>query len=215
MASQMPRKKYVRSQPVRQPPVVSAFSQTHTCSRFRLSSNHTASPTYSPPGLCTSKALKFALCRLKLQWISGLLAGTSLILSVFSRWTAGRESPTTAATMGVCSLVQVWLVLSYWAQERKSVLWIGRATSREPPKSRRMMCALECLFHLLIPFPKACLVLGFRVNTIAYVLLLSRNYHTFRLLYWISPFSSLLSISPTFIRLTDSTSSSCGFIDPV
>jgi len=190
MASPVIRQKYVRPKAGHHPP---AFTQAGTCSRIHLTTHPSASPTV-PTVLRPSRKLKLALCRLKLQWITGLLAGISLALTVASRWQVGRESPATTTTMGVGSVVQVWLVLCYRTQERKSALLTSRAMGTvgwEKPKSRRLLCVLECFLHLLIPLPRDYLLIGVRVNTIAYVLLLIRNYHVLRLLYWISPFSSL------------------------
>jgi hypothetical protein len=47
------------------------------------------------------------------------------------------------------------------------------------------------LLHLLIPLPEELIPFDFKVNTISYVSLIFRNYHSFRWLYWISPLSSL------------------------
>jgi len=192
MASKVLRKKYERALvPTHSPnKLVSAFSQAHTCSHFRVSS--CPSPTYFPPAPQNLRSLKIAQCRINMQWSTGVLAGISLALSVGGYWAVGCKLPSVTAVLCVCSLVQVWLVLFYWAQEGKTALLTSKAVGAvSKEKSKRILCGLECLLHLLIPLPRDFLVAGVQVNYVAYLLVLSRNYHFLRVLYWISPFSSL------------------------
>ena len=191
MASRVQRKKYIASESPSKSPIklIPAFSQTHT--HFQISST----PAFTPPTPHHShRRLKLVLGRLKLQWVTGLLAGSSLAMSIGSYWVEDWKSPSVTVVLCVCSLVQVWLILSYWVIEGKTTLLTSRAVgtvNSGNSSSRRIWCGLECLLHLIIPMPVDFLVSGIRANFVAYLILLSRNYHFFRLLYWISPYSSL------------------------
>lgn len=171
----------------------SAFSQIRTCSRLQLTS-HPSSPINPAFQPIRSRPSKLSMYRLKLQIASGCLAGISLAMSLGSCWLAGQESLASAIVYGVSSSLQVWLVIFYWRQEEKWVVLTSRALGTEissRAKSRRVLCGLECLLHLLIPLSEDLVSLDFKVNTIAYTSLIFRNCHSFRWLYWISPLSSL------------------------
>lgn len=192
MDAKVLRKKYAGSQGLSPSPLklIPAFSHTHISSHFQLSSLS----SFSPPARHNKKGLQFALFRLELQWITGFLAGISLATSIGSYWTLDLETPSVTAVLCMCSLVQMLLILSYWALEGKAALLTSRAVGavgRKRTSRRRILCGLECLLHLLIPIPRDFLVAGIQANYIAYLILLSRNYHFLRFLFWISPFSSL------------------------
>ena len=181
----MAQRRYRRGQVPFKSPFHPHLSQvevsTHTTHRTDLLST----------GRKTYRDYKLAWCRTQLQWTAGLNAALSLALSIVSLCTAGSETETVVTGIAVCSVIQVWLVLFYWVKAGKFALLLGRATQAFGTiKHRWLLCTGECVYHLVIPLPASAL-LGSGFNTLANVLLLCRNYHSLRLLYWVSPLSTL------------------------
>lgn len=181
----MGKRRYGRVQP--------AFKGPHISSSPVEVSTHTTRITDPLPlGRKTYRNYKLARCRTQLQWATGLNSALSVALSLVSLCTAGSETETVVTGIAVCSVVQVWLVLFYWAKAGKFAVLLGRATQALGTiRHRWLLCTAECVYHLVIPLPANALQNGGVFNTLANVLLICRNYHSMRLLYWVSPLSTL------------------------
>ena len=194
----MVRKRYVRTKVNPHSENLPVFSsQTQTRSRLEITSYPSGTNPGSSPNLKYARRTKMHLCRAKLQAISLLLVITSVGLSVGNRCVQGFESPAVVTGMTVVSLLQVWLLISYWRQTRKYALMISKATATtltNDAKLHRLGCLLECVYHLIVPFPREFIVAGMSVNSMINVMIVVRNYHIFRWMYWMSAFSSLRGI---------------------
>lgn len=112
------------------------------------------------------------------------------------------------AAVGSVSIVQAVLVVYYWKGYLAYLELLRTAIHpcRTPipalmasPRSLAY-CLLECLFHLLFFLPSSHYSASFSLfgistnlslDEVCYVAILLRNYHSFRLFYWLSDFSTL------------------------
>ena len=102
------------------------------------------------------------------------------------------ERTSIRAGLWLLSLIQVALIVIYARIERKHAALMPYSPSSV------VLSSLECAFHLLLPVPKLLLQGNVRqqatysllsLDDFLYVLLLMRNYHWLRYLFWASRFS--------------------------
>jgi len=117
---------------------------------------------------------------------------------------------------GVLSVLQAGLVVGYWSR-KLAYLEIMRRVMR--PKASALpsllhspkdltICVAESVIHLFVFIPETNFSSdfsifdtdnGFSLDELSYVVILMRNYHTLRLMYWLSAFSSLHTATITHI----------------
>lgn len=144
-------------------------------------------------------------------------AALSWMISLIGYWDVREKDESKDATawdrdfvrISVCALsvIQVFLVVSYssslhtYSEGLRIAFKLGLLPVPSLLKSPQslLLCAFECLFHLFILPPRVSLQVQFSLfgsrsllslNDLLYLLLLLRNYHTFQLLFWLSPVSS-------------------------
>ena len=166
------------------------------------------------PPVLSARTAKKRLCGVKktLIVVVCMNAACSWIATVLG-YVVVKESNETEVEKGVksglviISLVQVWLVASYWNAWSKYTECIRRGLispsvyTERPlyPFSTLLICFLECCLHLISPLPAVSSTYHYRLygkssslslDSILYVFILLRNYHTLRLIFCLSRYSN-------------------------
>jgi hypothetical protein len=129
--------------------------------------------------------------------------------------TAGQEAnslpvlhDTLKAAIGFVSLLQAVLIVCYWKRYLAYLELLRAALHPFRPQVSGLLsspkpfacCLLECLLHLFIFLPAANYSFAFSLfgistsltlDEVCYISILLRNYHSLRLLYWLSDFCTL------------------------
>jgi len=174
------------------------LSQIVTASRLLLPSypSGVVSPSSEARVQGKHRNFKLALCRAQLQWLSCLNGGLSLALLLVTFWVEAAQSLAVLTVVAVLSLIQIWLVITYWSRKLQFEKMIkqaveGRKSDFKPIKRCILICVIECAFHLMSPFSSGLRLGGLQLSSLANILIWCRNYHIFRMLFWTSELSSL------------------------
>lgn len=144
-----------------------------------------------------------------LRTLAGANAVISWVVSILGYQVVKDSSPHDGYKIAICvlSLLQICLVIWYCSTSisflERLRLDLRLSPSPVPPLCHSPallgLCLLECAFHLVVPpvqelFAWHLYMLGteatLTLDDLCYVLLLLRNYHSVRLLFWCSPLST-------------------------